>query len=369
MTDMVYNQPRALAPRKLEEQETLQSLNHWKSVFVNYYRRCQFYGYFLLPNTTWDNSANRGFTRNETNGLKRDPQTLASDLNGFLSCLGSYLPFDYVADKLINETTCLDSAWTIVYEIYDAEIDTSTYLDYATMMKTPQETYRNYYNRLVGFVRQHLPKAEIKAEGAVSPPTGEVMTIALLDSIAVHWMLNIDKRLVSIVKTEFATELKSKRLCQMIKTIASNIDELLARHNNQQDLIGAIQVSSSQPDKTVSANPLPDSSTAVDMIIRRLERLEQDRFSNNNNRYRNKNKYNSRKQREICSHCSLINKQLGASLSVNHSSKFCKRKKLSVNVIEHLYDDDDVYDSNDEHSDFIEGESNSDDKNPSIMLL
>ena len=106
------------------------------------------------------------------------------------------------------------------------------------MMKTPQETYRNYYNRLVGFVRQHLPKAEIKAEGAVSPPTGEVMTIALLDSIAVHWMLNIDKRLVSIVKTEFATELKSKRLCQMIKTIASNIDELLARHNNQQDLIG-----------------------------------------------------------------------------------------------------------------------------------
>ena len=170
MTDMVYNKPRALAPRKLEEQETLQSLNHWKSVFVNYYRRCQFHGYFLLPNTTW-----------ETNGLKRDPQTLASDLNGFLSCLGSYFPFDYVADKLINETTCLDSAWTIVYEIYDAEIDTSTYLDYATMMKTPEETYRNYYNRLVGFVRQHLPKAEIKAEGAVSPPTGEVMTIALLE--------------------------------------------------------------------------------------------------------------------------------------------------------------------------------------------
>ena len=81
---MVYGQPRALAPRKLEEQESLQSLNHWKSVFINYYRRCQFYGYFLLPGITWDNSANRGFTRNETSGLKRDPQTLASDLKKVL---------------------------------------------------------------------------------------------------------------------------------------------------------------------------------------------------------------------------------------------------------------------------------------------
>ena len=323
MTEMVYGQPRALAPRKLEEQESLQSLNHWKSVFINYYRRCQFYGYFLLPGITWDNSANRGFTRNETSGLKRDPQTLASDLSGFLSCLGSYLPFDYVADKLITETSSLDSAWEIIYEIYDAEIDTSTYLDYATMMKTPQETYRNYYNRLVGFVRQHLPKTEIKAEGATSPPTGEVLTIALLDSIAVHWMLNIDKRLVNIVKTEFATVLKSKRLCQMIKTIASNIDELLARHNSQQDLIGSVQVTSSQPAKIAAAttsNSLSDSSPAVDMIIRRLERLEQDRFASNSGRYRNKNNYNSRKRREICSHCSLINKQLGASLKREYAT-------------------------------------------------
>ena len=87
MTEVVQNQPRALAPRKLEQKETLQTLNHWRGVFTNYYRRCQFYGYFLTPNVKWDNSAHRGFGVSETGGLKRNPATLAADLTGFLSTM------------------------------------------------------------------------------------------------------------------------------------------------------------------------------------------------------------------------------------------------------------------------------------------
>ena len=47
MSESTHTQPKALAPRKLEQTETLQTLNHWRSVLKNYYRRCQFYGYFL----------------------------------------------------------------------------------------------------------------------------------------------------------------------------------------------------------------------------------------------------------------------------------------------------------------------------------
>ena len=83
MTESVHNQPHALASRKLEQKETLQTLNHWKGVFTNYYRRCQFYGYFLTPNVKWDDSVHRGFDQ-ETGGLKRNPATLAADLTGFL---------------------------------------------------------------------------------------------------------------------------------------------------------------------------------------------------------------------------------------------------------------------------------------------
>ena len=126
--------------------------------------------------------------------MKRNPATLAADLTGFLACLGSYLPFDYDADKINNESTDMESVWCTVYEIYDAEINTVHYLDYATMSREPEETYRNYFNRSVGFVRQYLPKIQIEAEGVKSKTNGETMTIALLDSIAVHWLLSIDRR-------------------------------------------------------------------------------------------------------------------------------------------------------------------------------
>ena len=185
MADAVnsQSQPKSLAPRRLDQSETLQSLNNWKSVFRNFYRRCPYYGVFLLPSTTWDSSPTRGFTAPETTGLKRSVETLAADLDEFLDCVGSFCPFDYVGEKLKNETTNIKSVWDVLYEIYDLELTTSNFLDYALMTKEPEESYRSYYNRLVGFVRQHLPTTEIKAEGISSQPTGDTLTIALLDTI------------------------------------------------------------------------------------------------------------------------------------------------------------------------------------------
>ena len=212
MTEVQIQQPKALAPRRLEQTESLQSLNHWISVVKNYYRRCSFYSYFLKPNLTWDNSDSRGFRVAETTGLKRSPEILAADLQGFLQCIGNYLPFDYVADKLDQETTNLQSVWDIIFEIYDVEITTANFLDYATMERNDQETYRGFFNRLVGFVRQHLPRQALEAEGVRSPQDGETLTIGLLDTITVHWLLSIDKRLVKIIKTEYSTELKTKRM-------------------------------------------------------------------------------------------------------------------------------------------------------------
>ena len=43
---------------------------------------------------------------------------------------------------------------------------------------------------------------------------------------------------------------------------------------------------------------------------------------------------------ERCKHCTFINKQLGSALNTNHNSNNCGKRKLSVNVIESLCDDD-----------------------------
>ena len=93
-------------------------------MFRNYYRRCPYYGLFLLPSTRWTSSGNRGFTSAEQTGLKRDPATLAADLEGFLDCIGSYCPFDYIGQKLREESTNIQNVWDILYEIYDLEIST-----------------------------------------------------------------------------------------------------------------------------------------------------------------------------------------------------------------------------------------------------
>ena len=125
----------------------------------------------------------------------------------------------------------------------------------------------------------------MKAEGVVSNATGDTLTIALLDTIAIHWLITIDNRLVHIVKTEFAAELKQKRLCQMIKVIAPNIDELLARYNSKD------QVSSISVDKIKTGNDHKESSAIqeVSSLVRRIERLEstvvnksRKKFNNNN---------------------------------------------------------------------------------------
>ena len=65
------------------------------------------------------------------------------------------------------------------------------------------------------------------------------------------------------------------------------------------------------------------------MIIHRLERLE-----NNGYKKSNKRRFNRRKSKLFCKHCSFINKQLGADLDVRHDENNCNKKKISINVLE-----------------------------------
>ena len=228
------------APRKLTDRETLSDLNQWWMTFRGYYRRCQYVGGFFDPEARFHpEAANHGFVA-EAGGLKRSAAAKKDDLAGFYSLIGSYMPFDYVSQKLMNEATNIDKVKEIVFEIYDVELNAASFLDFAQMSKGPTETYRNYWNRLVGFMEQHLPKGAVTAEGVRCEADGEKLSISLLDSITIHWLLSIDRRLIGIVKTEFATELKTKRLCQLVKTIATNVDDLLKRYDTAKDSVNSV---------------------------------------------------------------------------------------------------------------------------------
>ena len=83
--------------------------------------------------------------------------------------------------------------------------------------------------------------------------------------------MTIDKRLVNIVKTEFASDLKSKRLCQMVKTIAQNVDELLVRYGSK-DQVNSIQAEEKLKLKNTTHVTPPSSDFSH--LVQRIENLE-----------------------------------------------------------------------------------------------
>ena len=194
----------------------------------------------------------------------------------------------------------------------------------------------------------------MEAKGVGSPEGGEKLSISLLDSIAIHWLITIDRRLINIVKTEFSSELKTKRICQMIKPIATNIDDLLVRYSNRDsvNIVNSQVAPSSIPETNIPTSGHNDVAT-IDMIIRRIEKLEYNKPRSSRFNRRNNKGYYSQKQ-QMCVHCALLNKQLGASLNTNHHASVCTKKKLSVSLIETVEDPE--LSLSDSSADFIQNE-------------
>ena len=342
------------APRKLTDRETLSDLNQWWMTFRGYYRRCQYVGGFFDPEARFHpEAANHGFEA-EAGGLKRSAAAKKDDLAGFYSLIGSYMPFDYVSQKLMNEATNIDKVKEIVFEIYDVELNAASFLDFAQMSKGPTETYRNYWNRLVGFMEQHLPKGAVTAEGVRCEADGEKLSISLLDSITIHWLLSIDRRLIGIVKTEFATELKTKRLCQLVKTIATNVDDLLKRYDTAKDSVNSVTATGPSAVRPGSVHSIAHTEAdgghgnaaddegdkleeAVDMIYRLAGSFREGRgrqfTSRGQFRGRSGRQQNTRRG---CRHCDMFNKKIGANLDIKHRSDTCPNQHSAQSFIKTL---------------------------------
>ena len=332
---MTTSGPKLNQPRKLGETESIQSLNHWKNHFRNYYRRCDFNKKFLDPATQWDPQAeNHGF-EDEGGPNGRSKETLAADLEGFFDTLASYMPYDYVTGKCMKETKNIGDVWKVIYEIYDAEITPASFLNYISLKKEPAETHRNFWNRLVGYVDQHLASTQnLTVEGSVVPAGGDKVSVTMLDLITMHWLNEIDPRLIAVVKVEFADDLKTKRISQLVKRIATSADDLLKRYETPKDQINAIQpVAAPSPGATATATNYPCEH---DAMIRRLDRLERRTQRQRQREKNNKGRDSGRSTRggDFCNHCDYINRKLGANLDTDHRKDRCPKKSFSIKMIQ-----------------------------------
>ena len=304
---MVRNPP----PRMLTSTETLYTLNHWKTAFRTYYRRDSFYKGFLLPEATWNPLAdNYGQTADRHDGtVIRSAQDKCEDLKDFLHTIVGYLPFPYLTEKIVRATNSLDSVWEAIYEHYGLTITGETFLDFATLTLSQDETYRQFYDRLLSHVRLHLPRPNITVDGVSSGTNGDVITVALMNFIALEWLRKVNPQLVNIVKVEFSKDLRDGiQLSALVPRIAGMIDTLLSRNN----LVGSIEKVNCPSSEIES-----DQKVAINKIKGKQQRQNKD--------FKQVKKY--------CPECQYLGKKLNLNVDFAHYPSDCPRPKASINLL------------------------------------
>ena len=307
-------------PRMLTSSESLYSLQHWITSFRTYYQRDSYYKSFLLPQVRWESTqAHYGQVDDvdATGTVTRTAEDKSEDLKDFLNTIVGYLPFPYLTEKILHGTKKLQDVWDSIYEHFGLNITGETLLDFANMQISTGETYRQFYDRLLAHTRLHLAKPNVVVDGISSGTQGEVMSISLMNLVALQWLQKIDAQLVDIVKLEYSKELRdSQQLASLVPRIANNIDAMLSRHN----IIGAVDKVSIQGEPQV--NKLSFKPKQSD-------------------------KSKKKKNNPFCPECHYLSKKLSLKVDTQHFPSECPRPRAAVRLLLAEVDDQDSNDDED----------------------
>ena len=313
MSQQLQQTVRNPPPRMLTLTENLHSLNHWKTSFRTYYRRDAFFKAFLLPNATWNNSIVEHYGQtDDVNGtvITRTAADKGEDLKDFLNTLAGYLPFPYLTEKIVNGSRNMKNVWDTIYDHYGISVTSESLLNYVSIRLNDGESYRQFFDRLLAHARLHLPTANIVVDGVNTGPTGEAMTVGLMNFIAMDWLCKINPHLINIVQTEYSRELRDNvQLSDLVPRIANNIDAMLNRH----DIVGGT------------------GTLAISDEVQTVNRVKQSNFKTKNKFY--KPSANTRRGRPFCPECSYLSKKLNLDVNFSHHPAECPRPRAAVNLL------------------------------------
>ena len=315
-------------PRPLEVKETAASLRLWKVNFQNYYKTDVNFKMFVMEDTRWHvNRDNWGFAAEpETSQLKRTPAELKSDCNMFLETLASFVPSDYLVEKITKNTSSIATIWTILDDYYGTTLNSETYLGLTKMQKHQSETYRQFYLRLEGFVSKHLTKGNVKVEEVTSPARGDTMTISIRNLLVIIWLTKIHDKLVDCVKVDFSQDLRNgTELSQLMPRIADNVDSILSRHDLSSG-VSAISVSEELDGDTSKVHHIGGSRGGA----RGGARSRGGRRDGRGGRQ----PVNTGPGKQLhCSHCEYLSQTLRLKINTKHEPSECWRKEIAVRLI------------------------------------
>ena len=207
----------------------------------------------------------------------------------------------------------MNNVWEAIYDHYGINVSSESLLNYVAINLIDGETYRQFYDRLLSHARLHLPPANLVVDGINTGPTGEAMTVGMMNFIAMDWLRKINPHLISIIQTEYSRELRENvQLSSLVPRIANNIDAMLNRH----DIVGG----------TESLN-LSDSVTEQVHRIKHGHASARGRDKN----FKNANKVN--RNRPFCPECHYLSRKLKLDINFSHLPVNCPRPKAAVNLL------------------------------------
>ena len=337
-------------PRQLTQSESLDSLDHWKSIFRNYFRRDSVFKQFL--NTKWDPAAPK-YGLAEKDGMTAEERKDA--LVDFLSNLAGFLPHSYLTSKLLENTKSLEDCWNVIAEHYNVQVTSETLLDFESIKKEPAENYRQFFERLLQHAKLHLAPAGATVDN-IKNTEDDKMSISIMNFVALQWLRKSNNDLIHIVKTEYATELRSgQQLSALVPRIAPNIDSLLARY-------------SSANVSKVSTDTIAASKETDEGNVRRVD------YSRGRGRGGGRNFRGGRggfanqgnNSQLFCAGCFSLGKQLNTFIHFKHKPADCTRQGAVSRL---LQADGEDYAAEDAEEDFYDdGKANSYDDNRTTQI-
>jgi len=228
------NRIKVFPHRPLTNNESSHSLAQWKINFRQFVKKDDAYASFLKSSVKWDaTKESYGFTKNLDD---RTPDQVSDDLQDFLHMLASYMPHGFITDRILQQSTSFDTAFTIIEESFGLLPTQETFCDLLTISRLPNEPYRQFYERIQSFVVQHLmpgsAKEVILVNGVAVPHEGDKISVSLMNMVTLLWIQRIHPEFLSIIRTEYSKELRDNiPIASLVPRIALSADALLAKYD------------------------------------------------------------------------------------------------------------------------------------------
>ena len=222
---MVRNNP--IKPWNLQNNETIDSLEKWKTNMVSVLSLDTYYASFLVPGIKWlkysSQNPHRGLSDDNYANAQMAGTTAKQKLGNLyamLEFIASYCPVE-IHDTIVRDSTSIEFVWQAIRNYYGFDDNEGCkLLDIGDITFKENECPEELYQRLMKCVKSNIQvNSEVNQCGIVANRS-ESLSQTVESLIVLMWLNLIDKDLPQLVKRRFKTALRTHTLASLKPSIS-----------------------------------------------------------------------------------------------------------------------------------------------------